>query len=160
MNALENCYLDEMSKPKVYSKSKTNAKDHSFACGVLYEHYKKNNKPKLMNKIGKRLFGNVSVEEATLANMQDARPYARYWAQKMLYLHHNGSSININKFENKLRSCQGANETPFAISQLVQSLHILGRNEHLIEVYEDFMNNNNPANIYSNDWYLGCMLPM
>ena len=160
MNALENFYLDEMSKPKVYSKSKTNAKDHSFACGLLYEYYHKNNKPKLMNKIGKRLFSNVSEEEATLANMQDIRPYVRYWAQKMAYLHHNESRIDINKIENKLRSCQGANETPFAISQLVQSLHILGHKQHLLEVYEDFVSKNNPTDIYSNDWYLDCMLPM
>ena len=155
MTALENFYLNKISY-----KSRTNAKDESFACALLYEHYRKNNKPKLMNKMGKRLFGNVSEEEATLANMQDTRPYARFWAQKMLYLHHNEHYINMNDIENKLRSCQGIGEISFAISQLVQSLYVLGRNEHLIEVYEDFMSANNPADIYTNDWYLRCMLPM
>ncbi len=164
MNALKKHYLGEISTCK-YSKSKTKAKDYSFACGVLYEHYHKTNKPKLMMKIGARLFGNVSEEQATLAEMQDTRPYARYWSQKMMYLHHNGGNIKLDKIEDKLRSCQGINEISFAISQLVQNLYVLGQKEHhhhhhLIEVYEGFMSAYNPADIYTNDWYLGCMLPM
>ena len=138
-------------------------KDQAFAYSLLYERYQKAGKTRLMNTIGSRLFGNVQEEIADIHHLQDVRPYARFWAQKMVYLHHKKCLTNekIDKIIHKLSDCKGTNEHPFAISQLIQSLDVVHKNELVIGIYEDFMKHNQPAkDSMSNDWYLGCMLLM
>ena len=160
-------YLDAVQEyyiPAINAKNQDcGLRDQAFAYSLLYERYQKAGKTRLMNTIGERLFGNVQEEIADIHHLQDVRPYTRFWAQKMVYLHHKKCLTNekIDKIINKLSDCKGTNEHPFAISQLIQSLNVIHKKDLIIGIYEDFMKHNQPAkDSISNDWYLGCMLPM
>ncbi len=168
LNALKVHYLPAINENNTNQAKYTKLKDQAFAYSLLYEHYCNQKNHKGMNEIGCNLFKyGIDDAQANFGNLQDIRPYARFWSQKLIYLHHQtNQNLSTNAMEDivkKLTDCIGFNDHPFAIAQLIASLGVVKETKQIsqliIAIYEDFNRQHQPTTTwYKSDWYLSCMM--